>query len=95
MGRRLPLLRREGIYSSHLGKWRKQRAEAELAALAPHKRGPKIDLALAETRRMDLLSRENERLRRQLAQAELIIEVQKKVATLFEQLRADRPNEPS
>jgi transposase-like protein len=77
------LLRREGIYSSHLSTWRRQRAAAENAALAPQKRGRKVDPALAETRRIETLTRENEHLRRQLAQAQLIIDVQKKVATLL------------
>lgn len=77
------LLRREGIYSSHLCTWRKQRAAAEQTALEPQKRGRKIDPALAEARRIETLTRENERLRRQLAQAELIIDVQKKVASLL------------
>jgi transposase-like protein len=72
------LLRREGIYSSHLSTWRKQRAAAERAGLEPQKRGRKADPALAETRRIETLTRENERLRRKLAQAELIIDVQKK-----------------
>lgn len=77
------LLRREGIYSSHLSTWRRQRATAERAALEPQTRGRKIDPLLAETRRVETLTRDNERLRRQLAQAELIIDVQKKVATLL------------
>jgi len=77
------LLRREGIYSSHLSTWRRQRAAAESAALAPQKRGRKADPALAEMRRIETLTRDNERLRRQLAQAQLIIDVQKKVATLL------------
>jgi len=77
------LLRREGIYSSHLCTWRKQRTAAEQAALEPQKRGRKIDPVLAEARRIETLTRENERLRRQLAQAELIIDVQKKVASLL------------
>ena len=42
------LLRRKGIYSSHLAAWRKQRAEAERAALTPKKRGVKTDPTLAE-----------------------------------------------
>jgi len=74
------LLRREGIYSSQLATWRKQRAAAERAALAPKKRGRKADLGLAEARRMDQLTRENDRLSRQLAQARTIIDVQKKFA---------------
>jgi hypothetical protein len=76
-------LRSEGIYSSHLAAWRKQRAAAERSALAPQKRGPKSDQSLAEARRVDELTRENEGLRRRLAQAHTIIDVQKKLSTLL------------
>ena len=86
------LLRREGIYSSQLATWRKQRAAAERAALAPQKRGRKADPAVAEARRVDHLTRENDRLRRQLTQARTIIEVQKKVCTLLGLLTDDAPN---
>jgi transposase len=77
------LLRREGIYSSHLTTWRKQRAATERAALAPQKRGRKADPAIAEARREAVLTRENARLRHQLAQAHTIIDVQKKLCTLL------------
>ncbi len=70
------LMRREGIYSSHLSTWRRQRAEADRAALAPQKRGPKPDV---DARQLRHLSRDNARLRRQLERAELIIEAQKKL----------------
>lgn len=86
------LLRREGIYSSHLATWRKQRVDAERAALAPQKRGRKADPALAEARRLDQLTRENDRLRHQLAQARTIIDVQKKVCTLLGLLTDDPPD---
>ena len=69
------LLRREGLYSSHLDKWREQRRSGALQALAPHKRGPKPDPQAAEIAR---LRRENERLQQRLQRAETIIEVQKK-----------------
>ncbi|WP_407942118.1 IS3 family transposase [Methylicorpusculum oleiharenae] len=72
------LLRKEGIYSSHLSTWRRQRAADERAALAPQKRGRKADPAQAEDRRVHQLTQENERLRRRLAQANAIIDVQKK-----------------
>jgi transposase len=69
------LLRREGLYSSHLSKWRQQRAGGQLQGLAPKKRGRKgQDPIVAELAR---LRRENERLRAQLEQAEIIIDVQK------------------
>lgn len=86
------LLRREGIYSSQLATWRKQRAAAERAALEPQKRGRKADPALAEARRLDQLTRENERLRRQLAQARTIIDVQKKVSALLGLLTDETPD---
>lgn len=75
------LLRREGLYSSHLSKWRQQRARGQLQGLAPKKRGRKgQDPTVAELAR---LRRENERLRAQLEQAEIIIDVQKKLAQLL------------
>lgn len=86
------LLRREGIYSSNLTAWRQQRAVAERQALEPKKRGVKPNPALAEARRMEQLSRENDRLRRDLAKAHLIIDVQKKVSTLLALLREDAPD---
>lgn len=85
------LLRKEGIYSSHLANWRKQRAAAEREALTPKKRGCKPDLALAEKRRFDLLERECDRLRRELAKSNLIIDVQKKVSSLLGLLKDEAP----
>ena len=77
------LLRKEGIYSSHLTTWRRQRAADERAALAPQPRGRKADPARSEERRMGRLTQENDRLRRQLAQAHAIIDVQKKLCALL------------
>src|SRR6266545_7347431 len=74
------LLRREGIYSSYLTTWRKQREAGELDGLAPQKRGPKPDPQAIELAR---LRRENERLQERLRRAELIIQVQKKVAQML------------
>ena len=87
------LLRKEGIYSSHLTTWRQQRAAAERAALEPHKRGPKADPAQAEDRRVAHLTQENDRLRRQLAQAHSIIEVQKKLCFLLGLPTDETPSE--
>ena len=84
------LLRREGIYSSHLATWRKQRA-TERAGLEPKKRGRKADPAIAEARRVAELTRENERLRHKLAQAHTIIDVQKKLCTLLGLPTAEDP----
>lgn len=83
------LLRSEGIYSSHLATWRKQRAEQEKAALEPKTRGPKPDPLRTEKLQLTVLGRENDQLRRQLAQAHLIIDVQKKVSVLLGQLTTD------
>jgi len=77
------LLRREGLYSSHLSKWRQQRARGQLAGLTPKKRGRKgKDPTVAELAR---LRRENERLHAELEKAEIIIDVQKKLAQLLGQ----------
>jgi transposase-like protein len=77
------LLRREGLYSSHLGHWRKEVEAGEHAALAPKRRGPKPDLTKAEARRNEALEREVTRLRGKLERAELIIEAQKKLCELL------------
>ena len=87
------LLRREGLYSSYLSTWRRQRDLGELDNLSPQKRGPKPDPQALELAR---LQRENERLQARLRRAELIIEVQKKVARLLgEPLEEPSPEEPS
>src|SRR5271157_303317 len=87
------LLRREGVYSSNLTNWRRQRERGELDGLSPRKRGPKPDPRAVELAR---LKRENERLRERLRQAEVIIEVQKKVAQMLgaavEETDQDEPN---
>jgi transposase-like protein len=70
------LLRREGLYSSLLSTWRRQREQGELAALQARKRGPKPK---AVDPRVKELEKQNARLQRKLKQAEMIIEVQKKV----------------
>ena len=87
------LLRREGIYSSQLATWRKQRAATERAALEPKPRGRKADPAIAEARRVDELTRENGRLRHRLAQAHTIIAVQKKLCTLLGLPTDDTPDD--
>ena len=74
------LLRREGLYSSHLTTWRKQRDRGQLQGLSPKKRGRKPDPQAAELVR---LQRENERLKARLEQAETIIEVQKKLSQML------------
>lgn len=88
------LLRREGIYSSHLATWRKQRQSAGETAALERKRGPKADPAAAQTRRVMELEKEVERLRAKLVKADLIIDVQKKLSTLLGLSTGDKPSEP-
>lgn len=78
------LLRREGLYSSNLTAWRRQKEQGMLSALSPKKRGPRTlkrnPLALKVTQ----LERENQKLRQKLHQAETIIEVQKKISEILQ-----------
>ena len=89
------LLRREGIYSSQLAAWRKRRVATEHAALAPLKRGRKADPALAQARRVAELTGEIEGLRRKLAHAHTILDVQKKLCTLLGLPTAEEPENKS
>ena len=77
------LLRREGLYSSHLSTWRREMEERGLAGLTPKKRGPKVTPPSPE-------ELENRRLRREVAlltaraeRAETLVDIQKKVASLL------------
>jgi hypothetical protein len=78
------LLRREGLYSSHLTEWRRQREAGELEALTPKKRGRKPKYSPIELDNARL-QRENARLQEELRKAGLIIAAQKKVAEIFEE----------
>jgi len=71
------LLRREGIYSSYLSRWRRERGRRQLQALSPRGRGPKPVADKELTREMARLQRENKQLQARLAQAEAIIDAQK------------------
>ena len=75
------LLRREGLYSSHLTTWRRQRERGIFEALAPKKRGRKNKDELEKE--LSNLQRENEQLQERLEQAEAIIDVQKKLSRLL------------
>ncbi len=77
------LMRREGVYSSSLSTWRRQREAADVAALAPQKRGPKADARRADALQIAQLTRDNDKLKGQLDKANLVIEVQKKVGALL------------
>ena len=86
------LLRREGIYSSYLSRWRRARDRGQLTALAAQQRGPKSATGVALTREVARLQRENERLQDRLERAETIIEVQKKLSQLLGQSREENEN---
>ena len=77
------LLRREGLYSSLLSTWRKERDRIEIEALTPKKRGPKVNPDAELIAENERLSKQVRRLEHRLHQAETIIEVQKKVASLL------------
>lgn len=88
------LLRREGLYASHLTKWRKLYKQGGLTRLET-KRGRKPDPQRPELERVRELERENERLKHRLRQAEVIIEVQKKVSEILGiPLAQDEGSEP-
>jgi transposase-like protein len=88
------LLRREGLYASHLSTWRRGRERGTLDALTPKKRGRKPrdnDPLIEENRRLE---RVNKRLVERLRQAEVIIDVQKKVAEILGiPLQSPKPGE--
>ena len=88
------LLRREGIYSSHLATWRKQRQLSGQTQLVEGKRGPKVNPAAAQDRMVQQLQNEVARLRGKLAKADLIIDVQKKLSTLLGLSTSDITGEP-
>ena len=76
------LLRREGLYSSLLATWRRERAHGILEALTPQKRGPKSRRNPLQEENLKL-QRQNARLTEDLRKAHIIIDVQKKVAALL------------
>ena len=76
------LLRREGLYSSLLATWRRERANGILEALTPQKRGPKSKRNPLDEENQKL-QRQNARLTEDLRKAHIIIDVQKKVAALL------------
>ncbi|MBD1870055.1 transposase [Cyanobacteria bacterium FACHB-471] len=77
------ILRREGLYSSHLTTWRRQRQAGQLAALTANKRGRKPTPENPLSAQVERLRRENERLSQRLQQAELIIDIQKKASAIL------------
>jgi transposase-like protein len=77
------LLRREGLYSSYLSRWRQQRDQGQLQALASKRRGRKSAARDQQAEELAELRRENQRLQLRLEQAETVIEVQKKLSHLL------------
>lgn len=77
------LLRREGLYASHLTTWRRQRQAGALNGLREKKRGRKPKRRDAKDQELERLRRENQKLEERLRQAETIIEVQKKVSQIL------------
>ena len=79
------LLRREGLYSSHLTAWRAARARGELEALGRRNRGPQAQPPHPDAKRILQLEREVRRLRARAERAEALVEVQKKLSALLHQ----------
>jgi transposase-like protein len=77
------ILRREGLYSSTLTDWRRQREAGAFGALVPGKRGRKTIEPNPLAAELAMAQRDNARLTRRLARAEAIIDLQKKVAELL------------
>jgi transposase-like protein len=92
-GERGALLRREGLYSSHIDAWRKQREAGVLSGLATKRRGPKAKESTAVGRENGQLRRQVARLERKLKQAQTIIEIQKKVARALDDLETAQDGE--
>jgi transposase-like protein len=89
------LLRREGLYSSLLSTWRRQREDGSLKALSPTRRGRKTKPANPLSRRVEELEREVRKLEGRLKQAQTVIEVQKKLSEILALPPTDAPQEGS
>ena len=83
------LLRREGLYSSHLSTWRAARSRGELAGLTPRARGPKAKPADPRDKKLVAQAREIARLQKRLERAEGLIELQKKIAAILSEPLTD------
>ena len=77
------LLRREGLYSSNITTWRRQRDRSILSGLTPKKRGRKESVRHPLSAEMTTLRQENDRLMKRLKRAEMIIDVQKKISEIL------------
>ncbi len=77
------LLRREGLYSSNLSSWRRQRQKGLLQAMSPQKRGRKQKERNPLSPQVGRLEKENQRLKEKLIKAEAIIDIQKKISDIL------------
>ena len=77
------LLRREGLYSSHLSEWRKLRDQGALNGLKARKRGPRKTEPNPLAARVKQLEKEKTKLEKKLLKAEMVIELQKKMAEIL------------
>jgi transposase-like protein len=77
------LLRREGLYSSHLAAWRAAHDRGEFAGSTARKRGPVPKPVDSRDKRIVELERENRKLAKRAERAEALVEVQKKVSELL------------
>jgi transposase-like protein len=83
------LLRREGLYSSHVVAWRRARERAELVALAPKKRGPKPKAAKPLSKELAAREREIASLRAEIARLQILCDTQeRRIAQLLRELKA-------
>ena len=87
------LLRREGLYSSHLTAWRAARARGELVGNGAKRRGPPAKPPHPDAKRILELERETRRLRARAERAEALVEVQKKLSALLKALDDDANTE--
>ncbi len=88
------VLRREGLYSSHISSWRRQREAGELQGLKPRKRGRPTKVRNPLQADVTRLERQNARLQEELRKANIIIDVQKKLSLLLG-LPIENPSEDS
>jgi transposase-like protein len=77
------LLRREGLYSSHLTVWRRELAAGELSALAPKKRGPKGKQVDPQAEELAMVRRQLDAATARAERAELLVEIQKKLSLML------------
>ena len=82
-GERSALLRREGLYTSHIATWKQRAERGELDGLSPKKRGRKGQEKNPLNKRVKQLERENAKLRKRAERAEALVELQKKVSELW------------